>query len=1104
MQKLATLILIFLLAFFEVSFSQIDDFGFPFLRNYSPEEYIGSNQNWSILQDKKGVMYFGNSPIVLALEGTRWKAIETSNLSVVRSMDIDTSTGIIYVGAQNDFGYLDINSKGQKKYKSLLHLVKPKLTGFNDVWYTYKTNEGVFFISNYVIVRVNNGKCKVWESAEGLFHTAFKIDNKIIIRVRGEGLKIIDGDVLKNIEGSEIFNDARVDFILPYHSNFILGSRNLGLYTIQFNFLDKFKPHCTLEKVNTNADNFLQSNEITRAIKLTNGNYAIGTIKGGAIILNEKLDIISIIDDNIGLQDLKVSYLYEDAQSNLWLALDKGISCVEINSSFRNLTSQNGLKGTVKSMLRFNEAFFFATSQGLYEYRKGDKILKQILEKPIETWDINEFKNINGEKSILAATSNGLIQIANGKQLKISDNFSYKILQSKKFKNLVYVGLYHGFETFKFIDEKWVSQGILSGLDGEVLDIDEDDYGNLWLCTKIDGLRYLKNLNKIGDYPKFEIIKYDEEDGLPTNSDNFIYKFKNKFVVNTTQNQLFKIVTVSKNGQLKFNFIRDTIIDSNFYKNHRYIYKLSLDKNENIWMQTYCDDLLKFENGVALLDKSNHYNWYCKPFKRLKEIQFMSILAEPNGVTWFAGYEGAISYNKNIFQTFDKPFKAVINYIISNKDTIFFGEYYNRSADKFTTKNLNVLSLKQNENQKSELPFQNNNLAILFGATSFITSENNTYSYYLEGNDEEWSDWSKKNEKYYTNLTEGKYIFHLRAKDIFENTSEVITYEFTILPPWYRTIIAYILYIISGIVAVYLIVKFYTKSLKRIIDSQTSELRQQNKEIEHKNKEITDSIFYAKKIQEAIMPSAAYISELYSESFVLFKPKDIVSGDFYWATQKGNNVLLAAADCTGHGVPGAFMSMLGNDNLNEVIIDRNTIEPSKILEGARIGIIKALKQKGESGENKDGMDISMIAFDKDTSILQYAGANNPLYIIRNNSKKKFSGYDYNLVKEKYSLLEIKGNKFPVGIYINNELPPFTNHSLQLETGDSIYVFSDGYADQFGGENGKKFKYNQLKEILLSIQDMPMKKQYEVLLSSFEKWRGNLEQVDDVLLIGLKV
>jgi serine phosphatase RsbU (regulator of sigma subunit) len=281
-------------------------------------------------------------------------------------------------------------------------------------------------------------------------------------------------------------------------------------------------------------------------------------------------------------------------------------------------------------------------------------------------------------------------------------------------------------------------------------------------------------------------------------------------------------------------------------------------------------------------------------------------------------------------------------------------------------------------------------------------------------------------------------------------------------------------------------------------------LRQQNKEIEHKNKEITDSIFYAKKIQEAIMPSSSFINELFPESFVLFKPKDIVSGDFYWATQKNNKILIAAADCTGHGVPGAFMSMLGNDNLNEIVIDRNTLEPNEILNGARLGIIKALKQKGESGENKDGMDIAMLVYDRENLKLEYSGANNPLYIIRKNSHSPFLGYSYNIVQDRYSLLEIKGNKFPVGIYINNELPPFTSHTLQLEKGDTFYIFSDGFADQFGGEAGKKFKYNKLKELLLSIQELPLPEQSRVLEDTFYNWKGNLEQVDDVLLIGMRV
>jgi serine phosphatase RsbU (regulator of sigma subunit) len=377
--------------------------------------------------------------------------------------------------------------------------------------------------------------------------------------------------------------------------------------------------------------------------------------------------------------------------------------------------------------------------------------------------------------------------------------------------------------------------------------------------------------------------------------------------------------------------------------------------------------------------------------------------------------------------------------------------------------------------------------------------------YYLEGYDKDWSSPTSVRFVSYTELPGGNYTFKVKATNSDgvwnENPTEI---KIKVIPPWWKTMW---FYVISGIVVFASVVGFFRyrtniiKKENKILENKVSE---RTKELAEKNRDITSSIEYAKRIQEAILPSKDLIFSKLKNAFIIYKPKDIVSGDFYWATQKGNNVLLAAADCTGHGVPGAFMSMLGNDNLNEVIIDRNIIEPSKILEGARIGIIKALKQKGESGENKDGMDISMIAFDKETNILQYAGANNPLYIIRNNSKKKFSGYDYNLVKEKYSLLEIKGNKFPVGIYINNELPPFTNHSLQLETGDSIYVFSDGYADQFGGEKGKKLTKAKFREFILSIAILDMEEQRIKLLEFHEKYKGLNEQVDDICVIGVRV
>lgn len=276
--------------------------------------------------------------------------------------------------------------------------------------------------------------------------------------------------------------------------------------------------------------------------------------------------------------------------------------------------------------------------------------------------------------------------------------------------------------------------------------------------------------------------------------------------------------------------------------------------------------------------------------------------------------------------------------------------------------------------------------------------------------------------------------------------------------------------------------------------------KQQNKIIEEKNKDITDSINYAQKIQSSILPSDEDFKIAFPESFVLYKPKDIVSGDFYWIGTNPNefpaidkakgenwkvkNPLIAAVDCTGHGVPGSLMSMLGNSLLNKIVDTHKITKPNEILNALRIEIINSLKQHGEN-ENKDGMDIALcIAYDDK---IEFAGANNPIYIIRKNG----------------ILEEIKADKMPIG-YSGLELKPYINHSVQMEKGDSFYLFTDGYADQFGGKEEKKFKYKQLKELLISIYSEPMETQKEVLNETIEKWKGVNEQTDDILIIGIKV
>ena len=226
--------------------------------------------------------------------------------------------------------------------------------------------------------------------------------------------------------------------------------------------------------------------------------------------------------------------------------------------------------------------------------------------------------------------------------------------------------------------------------------------------------------------------------------------------------------------------------------------------------------------------------------------------------------------------------------------------------------------------------------------------------------------------------------------------------------------------------------------------------------------------------------------------FILYKPKDIVSGDFYHAIahkpagNKNELFFMCTADCTGHGVPGALMSMVGISHLNESIIEKNLVHPNDILDNMRKGIIASLNPEGSEEESKDGMDCVLCAFDFENMILEFAAANNPLWLVRNN---QFSEY--------------KADKMPVGKY-GEDMKPFTLQKVDIKKGDIIYMFTDGYADQFGGEKGKKFKYKQLQDLLLANHNKSMEEQKDILETAFEKWRGNLEQVDDILLIGVKI
>lgn len=408
-----------------------------------------------------------------------------------------------------------------------------------------------------------------------------------------------------------------------------------------------------------------------------------------------------------------------------------------------------------------------------------------------------------------------------------------------------------------------------------------------------------------------------------------------------------------------------------------------------------------------------------------------------------------------------------------------------------------------------ELPYDKNHLTFHFAAIDWYAPQKIQYSYIMEGLNTSWSKPTTETKADYRNLPYGTYTFKVRAIGASGEWSEPFEYPFTVHPPWWHTWWARTAYGIAFLLLIFGTVRWRTaklkhrqKELETEVDNATKEIREQKNEaekqrseaekqrdevskqkeiVEEAHKEIRDSINYAKRIQSAILPPQKLVKEYLPESFILYKPKDVVAGDFYWMEHRDGKVLFAAADCTGHGVPGAMVSVVCNNGLNQSVREHGLAEPGKILDKTREIVIAEFEKSEE--EVKDGMDISLCALNGHT--LQWAGANNPIWIVRDGE-----------------LMGTKPDKQAIG-KIDNPTP-FTTHEFTLEQGDSIYIFTDGFQDQFGGEKGKKFKPANFKKLLLSIQSEPMKKQLEIIDAAFEEWKGNLEQVDDVCVIGVRI
>ncbi len=500
-----------------------------------------------------------------------------------------------------------------------------------------------------------------------------------------------------------------------------------------------------------------------------------------------------------------------------------------------------------------------------------------------------------------------------------------------------------------------------------------------------------------------------------------------------------------------------------------------VEKGNFLWVST--------NNGICRIDKKTYKMKSFDIGNGLQSNEFLagSFYKKNDGEILFGGIDGFNAfYPSKIKDNPHKPPIVITGFQVSNQ--------YIQTDTVISSKKLIILDHIQND------------ISFDFVALDYIFPQKNKYKYFLEGNDREWTDAGYRRFAKYTNLKPGEYVF----KVIGSNNDDVWNKEGTsikiiIKPAFWQTLWFKISLIILILVIIILIYKIRIRAIKKRneeleaeVKRRTAEIRQQNEEIItqrdqiiEQKKEITDSILYAKKIQTAALPTEDYINKNIPEHFIFFRPRDIVSGDFYWVGRNKNKIIITAVDCTGHGVPGAFMSMLGISFLNKIVNEENITDSAEILNHLRTSIINALHPKGYEIESKDGMDMALCVINTEENIIDFSGAYNPLFHLQNGK-----------------ITEIKADRMPVAKYDVSD--SFSRKTIHFNEGDIIYMFSDGYPDQFGGPKHKKFMKGKLRRLLEEISRKPMKEQEKILDETLNNWKGNQPQIDDIVVIGVRL
>ena len=1086
--------------------------GSSLLTNFKESNEI-ENQNWAICQDDNNVMLFANRLGILTFDGKDWNSILVPTIPY--SLKYNPGEKRVYVGGDNNYGYLARDEKGIYKYFS----ISGDSASLGLISRIIFTDSTIYFYGEQSISRHNikSGKLelRLMQKDDASFTGMFLTPKNTFINVSSKGLYRLESDTLFPLVTGYLVKDEEILFCLPYNNNMVLLGQSNG----DLSLFDGIKFY----KYPIKDDGYLRENILSEGLAISDSLYAFSTLDGGALVIEKKSgNLKHTINYVNGLPDDEVFALGVDNNHGLWLSHQYGLTRADLSLPVSSFNIYPGLKGNIIASLWHNSELYVATSEGVYylkevkNYTEVEILVKnegfsripnQVVVKSmpdqLQTMQPQKtrrsiFTQIFGKKPVSPPPT--VSAVAREKEKPQISTPGIKLPEPKYFKKVA-----GRLKSINYVYKK------IDGLNEKCKQL--VSAGNEILASTNKGLFVIPGhvAKPITHRGYINYISAKSKD-----SRYYIATSEGYFYVTSSGNGKWEAVYPDKTFNRSIYSITSVDEGTVWAGGDDAVFRISMKNGipagspvtypiKNNLPQRYT--IVSVNDTVFLFSLSsvNYYNRGLDSFSEYKK-EFTSIgarmkfiFSQPD-LPWVKiedewiniSSAGNISNNdRAILKIFDNLNSICAdndNIWIVNGDNMLFRIVRNKLASIKPEVGLFIRSISDAHGMNfklSDIVFGSgdNNVYFDIVAPGYLKEKSTQYQWILDKG--EWSKWS------YTNtitllLKPGKYVLQVRAKDIWGNVSDPKMVGFTIEAPFTQTQLFYML--ILGVISILIIgvVRFRERQLKKEKRILETRVQERTAKIEAQKQEITSSIEYASRIQMAMLPEDYHFRKSFSDYFIIFNPRDIVSGDFYWIGEDEKHIFFTVADCTGHGVPGAFMSSLGISTLDEIIANNSDLKANDVLNILREKIKTSLHQTGKQGEATDGMDVAFCILHKNRKTLQFSGAYNSLFL--------FQGGE---------LREYRADRMPIGIYYG-EKETFTNYVIDIQKGDTIYLFSDGFADQFGGPKGSKYMKYNLKKLLSEIYFKPMAEQRVILESEFAKWKGRVSQIDDVTILGVRI